>query len=120
MEESPKYLPKHLRPKPDTTRSRSKRQESRIAKDLKGRLTKNSGATFGENDIVTDFCEVEAKTTRRNSYGVSPDEFRKLEKKAKPGLIPVMVIEFEAHKKEFAVIQYEDFLYFIQTLNQEA
>jgi hypothetical protein len=113
----PHKLPKHLIPKPDTTRSRSKRQETRIAKDLKGRATINSGATFSENDVVTDFCEVEAKTTRNKSFSLKPDEFRKLEKKAKPGLMPVFIVEFETHEKEFVVMNYDDFVYLVNTAN---
>lgn len=49
-----------------TTRERSKKQESRIAKKLRGYTTINSGATFGQNDVITDFCEIEAKPQPMN------------------------------------------------------
>ena len=53
-----------------TTRERSKKQESRIAKKLRGYTTINSGATFGQNDVITDFCEIETKTTAHESYSL--------------------------------------------------
>ena len=53
-----------------TTRERSRKQESRLAKQLNGYTTINSGATFGQNDVITDFCEVEAKTTEKESFSL--------------------------------------------------
>ena len=53
-----------------TTRGRSGKQESRIARQLNGHTTINSGATFGQNDVITDFCEVEAKTTGKESFSL--------------------------------------------------
>lgn len=109
-------LPKHFLPK-DTTRARSKKQESRIAKDLLGRTTLNSGATFGENDVITDFCEIEAKTTRKDSYTLKIKEFDKLLTKTKVGKMPIFTIEFEEQKKDVVIMDYHDFLYLINTAN---
>ena len=112
----PRYLQRMAEEK--TTRERSSRQESRIARQLKGKTTINSGATFGENDIVNDFMEVEAKTTRHESFSLNLADFRKLIKKAKVDKIPAMVIDFEQSKDSLAVIKYDDLLYLINEANK--
>lgn len=111
-------LPKHLQEK-ETTRSRSKKQETRIAKELKGRITSNSGATFGENDVITDFCEIEAKTTKNKSFSIKTDEFQKLKGKCKIDKLPIFQIDFETTKDKLVILDYEDFLYLIEQANRE-
>ena len=106
--------------KEETTRSRSKRQESKLAKDLKGYGTKNSGATFGENDVITDFCEIEAKITGAESFVVKYLDLLKLVDKCNVGKIPIMVVEFEKHKKGYAVLPYEDLKYLIEKANEHS
>lgn len=110
-------LPKHLQVK-STTRSRSKKQESRIARDLKGLTTINSGATFGQNDVITDFAEIEAKTTTKNSYSLKVSEWEKLQDKANNFKIPIFVISFETLNKDLAVLSYEDLKYLIKKANE--
>ena len=109
-------LPKFLNDK-QSTRERSKKQETRIAKSLQGRVTINSGATFGENDIITDFMEVEAKTTSHKSFVLKISDWEKANKKTKSGRIPTMVIDFENTKHSLAVITYEDLLFLINQAN---
>lgn len=114
-------LPKWLNPK-ETTRSRSKKQESKIAKDLKGYTTINSGATLGENDVVTDYLEVEAKTTKHETVGLKLADWEKLVGKAKLGKIPTMQLQFEnknpKRNKKLAVMDWEDFLYLVNKANK--
>jgi alpha-L-arabinofuranosidase len=109
--------PKWLEVGEQTTRHRSKKQESRIAKELKGRTTINSGATFGENDVTTDIAEIEAKTTTKNSYSIKLDDWNKLVSKSKKDKFPIMVIDFENDKKSLAVLNYEDLKYLINCVN---
>ena len=106
-------LPKYLQEK-ETTRSRSNKQEHRIAKELRGKTTINSGATFGQNDVITDFCEVEAKTTKKDSFSVKFDDLKKLNKKCNKTKIPVFVVDFEEHNKSVVVLDYQDFLLLIK------
>ena len=103
----------------ESTRSRSKKQESRIAKELRGMVTINSGATFGQNDVITDFCEVEAKTTKNKSYSLSTADWRKLKKKCAADKIPVMVIDFEEYGNSLAVLPYADLKYLIECANRK-
>ncbi len=110
-------LPKFLQ-KQETTVSRSRKQESKIARDLKGLTTINSGATFGQNDVISDFCEVEAKTTARDSFSFDIHIFNKLKRRLKAGKLPIVVVDFEKHKKSFAVITYDDLLYLINNINK--
>lgn len=104
--------------KKETTRSRSGKQETKIAKDLKGHTTVNSGATFGQNDVTTDYCEIEAKTTKHSSYTLKVYDFEIAEKKTKIGKLPIFVIDFEKDKKSLAVLNYQDLLYLIKKANE--
>lgn len=97
-----------------TTRQRSNKQESRIAKALNGHTTINSGATFGQNDVVTDFCEVEAKTTNKESFALRLSDWRKLRKKCASNKLPIMVIDFESSKDTLVTMTYEDFQFLIE------
>ena len=100
-----------------TTRYRSNKQETRIAKELKGTVSINSGATFGQNDVTTDFCEIEAKVTSKKSFSVTVDDWIKLNKKTKFGKLPIFVVEFEVTKESLAIIKWDDLKYLIESAN---
>ena len=85
---------------------------------MKGRTTVNSGATFGENDVTTDYAEVEAKTTKFKSFKLDLVDWFKLVKKCKLGKLPVMVIDFEKTKESLVVMNYSDFKYLINKANE--
>lgn len=118
MGRSPKYLTRLMEGE-ETTRSRSFRQESRIAKELNGRVTINSGATLHQNDVQADFCEVEAKTTSKESFRLTLADWRKLKKKCATNKMPIFVIDFETSTDSLAVLLYEDLLYLIARANKE-
>ena len=99
----PKFLTKET-----TTRDRSSKQEKRLAKNLGGRVTINSGATFGENDIIGDSFEIEAKTTQKGSFIVKESEFEKMALKCDKKKMPIMVIEFEKTGRKVAVLHLDD------------
>lgn len=113
----PKFF-KELGEEP-TTRSRSKKQESRIARELSGKLTINSGATFGQNDVITDFCEIEAKTTKKESFSLRLEDWRKLKKKCAVNKMPIIVVDFETCTDNLAVLNYNDLMYLIERANKE-
>lgn len=100
-----------------TTRERSGKQESRLAKQLNGHTTINSGATFGQNDVVTDFCEIEAKTTSKESYSLKLSDWRILRKKCATNKIPIFIVDFEKSKDTLAVLTYEDLQFLISQSN---
>jgi hypothetical protein len=107
-------LPKHLSNKINpTTRARSTKQEKKIVRDFslkeKARVTKNSGATFGENDIITDRFEIEAKTTAKKSFTIKVEYWEEVKNKCKISKIPLMVIEFEG-KESLVVMSYKEFM----------
>jgi hypothetical protein len=104
--QQPKWIEKKINP---TTRSRSKKQEKKIAKDFGGYATFNSGATLGQNDVLTSSFEFECKTTTKSSYTVKLAEMKVLEKKAHVNKIPVFVIQFEDAQKSYALIDLETF-----------
>ena len=112
-----KYLDKLFEGK--STRERSRKQESRLAKTLRGYTTINSGATFGQNDVVTDFCEIEAKTTSKESYSITLKDWRILRKKCAGSKIPIFVIDFEKSKDSLAILTYEDLQFLIEQANKE-
>ncbi len=90
--------------KKDSTRGRSDKQEKRLVKQFS-----NSGAKFGENDLRTPELEIEAKTTAKDGYRLTVEEFRKATRKCSSGRTPVMVIEFSEHGEEFIVLRLADF-----------
>lgn len=102
-----------------TTRERSGKQESRLAKQLNGHTTINSGATFGQNDVVTDFCEIEAKTTNKESFSLKLSDWRILRKKCAGNKLPIFVVDFEQSKDTLAVLTYEDLQFLISQANSE-
>ena len=105
----------------ETTRSRSKKQESKIAKDLKGYTTINSGATLGQNDAITDYCEVEAKTTKAKSISFHLRDWNTLYHKTAVGKIPIFAIRFEQvdkTNKDFILLSHDDFLYLVGKANK--
>lgn len=103
----------------ETTRERSKRQESRLAKQLNGHTTINSGATLGQNDVVADFCEVEAKTTKKESFSLKLSDWRTLRKKCAGNKIPIFVVDFESSKDTLAILTMDDLQFLIQQANTE-
>ena len=103
----------------ETTRARSKRQESRLAKALNGHTTINSGATFGQNDVITDYCEVEAKTTLKESFTLKLIDWIKLRKKCVGSKIPIFVVDFEQSKDTLAVLTMDDLRFLIEQANRE-
>lgn len=67
------------------TRYYSKRQETKVAKKLKGKRTANSGATpFQKGDIVTDNFLVECKTKTKDSksFTIKEEWLKKNEEEA--------------------------------------
>jgi hypothetical protein len=109
MDKLPKHLKKRL--KKPTTRSRSNKQEKKLASDLKGYATINSGATFHQNDVVTDHFSIEAKTTAKNSFSLKKSTWADTIKKCETGKVPLMQIDFEGEVPlELVVIEYQTLL----------
>jgi len=94
--------------KEKTTRERSDKQETSLANKFKANKTINSGATFGENDVVSADVSIEAKITYGKGYRLTVEEWRKLESRTKVTQMPSFVIEFENDDLELAVIKLSD------------
>lgn len=79
-----------------STRYYSSRQEKKIAKEVGGKQTANSGATsFSKGDVVTDLFLIEAKTcvTEKKSFTLHKEWFDKNKEEA-----------FAMHKDYSAVV----------------
>lgn len=111
------YLNKLFEKQP--TRARSKKQESRLARQLNGHTTINSGATFGQNDVIADYCEVEAKTTQKELFTLKLMDWRILRKKCKGSKIPIFVVDFEQSKDTLAVLTMDDLRFILEQANRE-
>lgn len=96
-----------------STRYYSNKQEKTLAKKLQGKTTCNSGAKFGQNDVLTSYAEFECKTTAKNSFTVHYEDWEKLCKKCSPEKIPAMQFELQSQKKNFVLVSLEDFEYLI-------
>jgi len=81
-------------------RHRSQRQERRVAKEVRGTVTPNSGATpFGskKGDVQTEGLLIEAKLTNKDRFTVTESLIRKVNREAyKAGKKPCMVVTLEA------------------------
>jgi len=100
----------------EAERKKSIKQEKRIAKEIGGKLTKNSGATYAENDIDTDMFSIEAKITAGKGYRITVKEFEQIEKRAKKERIAMQIIEFSEHKRQLVLMDKND-LYSILGIN---
>jgi len=105
MKNKPKWLGKEK-----TTRDRSGKQETNLAKKFKGRTTANSGARFGENDVKSDDFEVEAKTTKSRQFILKLEDLHKMERKCRITKKAVFVIQFEDTGEEYALTSLSNFL----------
>lgn len=93
-------------------KSKSKKQESRIAKQIQGKVTPASGGKwFCKADVRNDKYLVEAKYTDTNYYTLNVRTWNKIAKEAiKDGLrVPVMCIDIK--KKSYAVLRVDDFIF---------
>jgi hypothetical protein len=84
---------------------------------MKGNTTINSGATLGQNDVILDFAEIEAKITGKSSFSIKVADWVKLQDKCHVHKMPIFVIEFEDDNLELAVIKKSDLQYLIDTAN---
>ncbi len=95
----------------DERKLRSKKQEKRVASELKGRTQPASGALWGAKaDVRSDLFLVECKTTSKSFYRLTFNVWNKIYNEAlKDGMrIPVMCIDLEDGKTRLAVMRYED------------
>lgn len=95
----------------DTRRRLSKRQESKVAKELSGKVTPASGALWGAKaDVRNDTFLVECKTTEKDFYSLTFNTWDKIYREAiKDSLrIPVMCIDLQNGKQRYAVMCSKD------------
>lgn len=111
-------LPKHLRDHDDTPQTAGRKKESFVARALKGRTSVNSGATFGQNDVLADHCEVEVKLTRNKSYSLKAPYLQEVRAKCDVKKMPVMVLNFETYGDTYAILPFEDYTYLLETLEK--
>lgn len=95
----------------DERKLRSKKQEKRVASELKGKTQPASGALWGAKaDVRSDLFLVECKTTLKDYYQLSYNIWNKIYREAvKDGLrIPVMCIDLNGGKERVAVLRTDD------------
>ena len=95
-----------------TKKDRSKRQESKVAREINGRVTLASGALWmSKGDVRSNDYLVECKTTKKKTYPLHISTWLKIEKEAiNDGFrIPVMCIDLEDGIYRKAVFKRSDF-----------
>lgn len=105
------WFDKKLNP---TTRCRSTKQEKRTAKELRGYTTFNSGATLGQNDVITDTMEIECKTTSKSSFSLKLTDWDLLRRKCHVDKVPMITVAFESEERTFAILDIEDLKHLIK------
>jgi hypothetical protein len=90
---------------------RSRKQEARVAKELRGRPVPNSGAgrnIYAKEDAEGSLFLCQCKYTDKKSYSLKEAEFEKTERHAARKLkLPIWHIQFPT--REVAVIRWDDF-----------
>ena len=99
-------------------RKRSIRQEKKLAKRYSGRVTANSGASLGENDITTGRLSIEAKITENKGYRINIPEFLKAASRA-GNKMPIEIIEFSSYGESLVVLREIDFFTLIGSLENK-
>lgn len=95
----------------DERKRKSKKQESKVAKELSGKVTPASGALWGaKGDVRSEAFLVECKTTEKTSYRLTFNTWNKIYLEAiKDGLrIPVMCIDLKDGVYRYAVMCTKD------------
>jgi len=90
----------------------SKKQEKRVAKEIDGKTTLNSGALyFQKGDVRNEKYLIECKTTKKAFYTMEVDVWEKIEREAvSDGLrIPIMQVDLLDGKQRYAVIEHADY-----------
>ncbi len=109
----------------DFNKRASKLQERQVAEDINGRVQPGSGAPdFYKGDVRKDQkLRVECKTTYAKSYHLRLQELQKIKSEALRGGDEywAMQVEFQTQTggKQFAVIDWETFLYFLNSLEEK-
>lgn len=104
--------------KTKATRVNSEKQEVRLAKEMGGRKTANSGARFGENDVKTPDFDIEAKTTMSAQFILKVADLKKMQRKCSLNRIALFIIEFSEHGEEMVLINKADFFSLIEKNKQ--
>jgi hypothetical protein len=100
-------------------KTRSKKQEERVAKELGGVTTVGSGCfDFQPHDVMTEQFLCEVKYTGAKSFALNAQYLNSLHKEAmKDDKLMVLVLEFfDPPRGSYAVINYADFLAFKELL----
>lgn len=95
----------------DEKRAKSKKQESKVAKEMSGKVTPASGALWGcKADVRSEKFLVECKTTEKEFYSLTFNVWDKIYNEAiKEGLrVPVMCIDLNNGKERYAVLRTHD------------
>ncbi len=96
-------------------RTKSKKQEKRVAKEIGGKVQVASGAMWhSKADVRLDKFLIECKTTEKPFYSLTLKVWDKIAQEAlRDGMrAPLMQIDLEDGKSSVCVISYDDFLEF--------
>jgi hypothetical protein len=96
--------------KNDHTRKRSGKQEKKLSKQFKGRTTINSGATFRQNDVMSDTHDIEAKTTRSSQFVLKESDLEKMAQRVTGGRTPAYIVQFEKSGKSYVIVELQEYL----------
>lgn len=110
-----------MRNKP--TRYYSKKQENKVAKEVNGRRTANSGATtFQKGDVVADDFLIECKTTTasRSSFSIKKEWLEKNEEEAfaMGKGHPVLVFSFGEAESNYYILNEKSFKEYLELVKE--
>lgn len=107
-----KEVERVLKLKRKTVKERSQKQESKVAKEVKGRVVPASGALDNfKGDVRSLLFLIECKTTEKDYYVFSMKTWDKIVKEALKDNLrePVLQIDIEDGNKRLCALKYETF-----------
>lgn len=99
-------------------KKKSKMQERKVAKELKGRTTPASGSIAGmKGDVRTKRFLVECKYTDKDYYKLKREVWEKIKKEALKDNLRIPLLQINIQDFRIAVIDENDFEYFSEDIN---
>lgn len=102
--------------------SRGRRSEEQVAKDIGARKPQpGSGAPWGfKGDVrLRGVVRVQDKETAKKSYSLKVDDWLEIEEQAlRAGEVPTVTVNFYKQDVKLAVIDYRDWLMYVEWLKE--
>lgn len=96
-------------------KTKSQKQEQRVAKEVGGKVTPASGALWGlKGDVRADSILIECKYTDAQSYSVKSAVWKKIKNEALRDRFRIPVLNVKMPEANLAIVDWDDFMYLFE------